>query len=137
MAAVDPDDDDAAFRWAGDDDRIGATPAAAPVAEAPAAAPTRPAQTPSSLLVTYGVLAGVFLIFTIGWVVAVFRSGAPAADLLGEIMAQFGEFLAIASPALWFVTVFALTRGRRTLVRLVLLLLGLIVVAPWPFLLGV
>ena len=39
-------------------------------------------------------------------------------------MFQLGEFLAIARPALWFVAAFILTRGRKPLVRLLWLLVG-------------
>jgi hypothetical protein len=128
---ADPDEDDAALSWAGDDaPSVATAPAAAAVAAA-----AKPA-TPAMLLVTYGVLAGILLIYTIGWVAVVVSSGYTAPDLLGEIMWQFGEFLAIASPALWFVTVLLLTRGRKPLVRLLLLVVGLVVVIPWPFLLG-
>ncbi len=97
-------------------------------------------QIPGVLLVIYGILGGVYLIYTLGWVITVTRlTGVRAAssELLSEIMFQLGEFLAIASPALWFVAVFALTRNRRPVVRLLWVLLGLVVVIPWPFVLGV
>jgi hypothetical protein len=137
MAAVDPDDDDAALRWEGDDDRIGAVPVREPVPETGDATASAPRQTASALLVGYGVLAGIALISTVGWVVTMFRLPSTAFGLLEQIMGQLGELLAIAAPALWFVTVFALTRGRRPITRVVLLLVGLAVVAPWPLLLGV
>ncbi len=131
---ADPAEDDAALSWHGDE-------ADRPAKVTRATLPTTTNEgekpgTPGMLLVTYGVLAGIFLIYTIGWITVVVTSGYTAPDLLGEIMWQLGEFLAIASPALWFVTVMVLTRGRRPLARLLLLVLGLIVVIPWPFILG-
>lgn len=129
---ADPDEHEAALSWAGDD-APPTGPGAKPLVASPADA--KPA-TPAMLLITYGVIAGILLIYTIGWVTVVVTSGYTAPDLLGEIMWQLGEFLAIASPALWFVTVLLLTRGRKPLVRLLLLVLGLVVVIPWPFLLG-
>jgi hypothetical protein len=51
-------------------------------------------------------------------------------------MYQFGEFLAIASPALWFGAVFLLTRGRAPLVTVLWLVIGLVVLVPWPTLFG-
>lgn len=129
---ADPDEDEAALSWAGDD-----APGPQPTAKAPVAPPAEARPTiPAMLLITYGVIAGILLIYTIGWVTVVVTSGYTAPDLLGEIMWQLGEFLAIASPALWFVTVLLLTRGRKPLVRLLLLVLGLLVVIPWPFILG-
>jgi hypothetical protein len=127
-----PDEDEAALSWAGDD-RAAPAPVAEP-GETPA--PER-RSIPAMLLVTYGVIAGILLIYTVGWIITVGRSGFTSSEVLVEAMAQLGEFLAIASPALWFAVVFLLTRDAKPLVRLLLLLLGLLVVLPWPFLLGV
>ena len=132
---VDRDDDLDALSWAGDE----------PVAEPAApATPTTvlveaPAQrgTPGILIVTYGILVGLYLLLTAGWFATVARSTTTLPSLFPEIMYQFGEFLAIASPALWFASVVLLTRGRRPIARLLLLLLGLVVILPWPFVLGV
>jgi hypothetical protein len=119
---------DDALTWEGDEPE--------PVAVAVAAPDERPSL-PGILLITYGVMAGVFLIYTLGWIITVTRSGTSSSLLLLEAMAQLGELLAIASPALWFAAAFALTRGRRPIVRLLALLPGLLVVLPWPFVLGV
>ena len=132
-------DDDEALSWDEvSDPTHTASPAAKPESvvepvETPAEA--KPA-TSSAVLVTYGILGGAYLIYTVGWVISVFNDNRVAyADLLSEVMYQFGEFLALASPALWFVAVLTLTRGRKPIVRLLGLLLGLAVVIPWPFVL--
>ena len=94
---------------------------------------------PAVLLVTYGILGGIHLIYLAGWVIALQRLNAlsvPSTDALTEIMFQLGEALAIVSPVAWFAAAFMLTKGRRPIVRLLWLLAGLIVVAPWPFVLG-
>lgn len=102
----------------------------------PDAEPDAKPGTSSALLVTYGILGGAYLIYTVGWVITVFNDNRIAyADILSEVMYQFGEFLAIASPAIWFATVLTLTRGRKPILRLLGLLLGLAVVIPWPFVL--
>jgi hypothetical protein len=88
------------------------------------------------LLVTYGILAGAYLLYLAGWVVAVSRSTITLPNILGEIMYQFGEFLAIASPLLWLIAVFILTRNSRVIIRLLWLVLGLALLVPWPFVLG-
>jgi len=51
------------------------------------------------------------------------------------VMYQVGEYLAIASPAIWFLTVLALTRKSKPIVRLLLLVLGVFLLIPWPFVL--
>lgn len=132
------EDDEAALSWGDPDashvDAKKPEPARVEVRES---ASTEKPAIPGMLLITYGVLAGVYLIYTIGWIITIMRSGAASSVLLVELMAQLGEFLAIASPALWFATVLLLTRARKPIVRLLLLVLGLIVVLPWPFVLGV
>ena len=140
--------DDDALSWGGETDPSHVD---GPVAERPVveprvpealegtASPTGPQQIPAALLITYGILGGVYLIYTIGWVTTVVRYQAvriPFTDPLSEIMFQLGEFLAIASPALWFAAVFLLSRGRKPLVRLLWILVGLVTVLPWPFVLG-
>jgi hypothetical protein len=140
------DDDDEALSWAGDRDlthvdgrAIEPDPVDDGDADANAddedavdqdAAP----RTSSLLLVVYGVLAGIYLLYTLGWITSL--EFLPMVDLFSGIMYQFGQFLAIASPALWFAAAVVLTRERKPVVRLLWIVLGLVVVAPWPFLLG-
>lgn len=128
------DADDHALAWAGDE------PLTAPV---PKVVEVPPAEakpgTPAALLVTYGILAGVYLIYTIGWVITIQGLGnfrTPSSDVLAEIMFQLGEALAITSPAIWFAAAFILTRGRKPIVRLLWLLVGLVAIVPWPFVIG-
>ena len=140
---------DDALVWAGDEEApptarveptplvemVEPTPLVELVETSPAAHP-RP-QTPASLIVTYGVLAGLYLIYTAGWVINVARSTLIPVDVFTDLMFRIGQGLAIASPFVWFGAVFLLTRGRRPLVRLLWLLVGLAIVIPWPTLLGV
>lgn len=105
-------------------------------AESEATTPMIAPGTGSGILVLYGVFAGAYLLSLVGWIIAVQRDTITLPTLFGEIMYQFGEFLAIAAPAVWFITVLVLTRDRRPVVRLLLLAAGLVVVAPWPFILG-
>jgi hypothetical protein len=157
--AADTDDD--ALSWKGDSDpSLVTTPAAKPAAtsaEAPnapkpdaskpdAAKPSAskpgeaaPKPTSSFLLVTYGILAGAYLIFAVGWIIPiVIERTHPKANLpiFTEIMTQTGEYFAIASGALWFAGVFLLTWRSKPIIRLLLLLAGLVLLIPWPFVLG-
>ena len=129
---MDTDPDADPLSWSGDSDP---THVEAPEPQ-PAGAPRpRPAPgTGSLLLIGYGVFAGVYLLYTIGWFAAVLRNTLTLSGLIPEIMYQFGEFLAIVSPVLWLGTALLLTRGRRPLVRVLWLLVGMVVLVPWPIL---
>lgn len=143
------DRDDEALRWEGDTE-----PAYLPVAPARAAAtasesfgltPTQSESTRSTvakagtgsfLLVSYGIIAGAYLIYTIGWIAPIVTHERPSnPDLLGEFMVRLAQVLAIGAPAIWYGATLLLTRGRRPIVRLLCLLGGLVVLLPWPYLL--
>ncbi|CAN5139550.1 hypothetical protein BH11ACT5_BH11ACT5_04370 [soil metagenome] len=140
---ADLDDDDAALAWAGDEKPV--TAPAKPVIDpvetrVVETSPTAKPQMPAALLITYGILAGAYLIYTIGWVVSVQRYNATVVtspEPLNAFMFGLGEILAMLAPALWFVASLLLTRGRKPVIRLLALLIGLVVVLPWPFVLGV
>lgn len=127
----DPDDD--ALSWG---DETDPTHVDAPADKRTPVDTTDAPATSSVMLVVYGIFAGAYLLFVVGWIIAVQRDTYTQASLLAEIMYQFGEFLAIASPAIWVGAVLLLTRGRRPVLRVLWLLLGLVLVAPWPFILG-
>ena len=103
----------------------------------PVGAPVPEAPTSSILLVTYGIVAGVFLLYAIGWFTTVRRSSYIAPSVLGSFMSVFGEILAVAAAPVWFGVVFLLTRQSKPIVRLLWLLLGLVLLVPIPFVLGV
>lgn len=126
---AEPDDD--ALAWGDDDPSHVAGPSASGGRKA-AAVQTQAAN--SAALVGYGIIAGIYLIYCIGWFVAVQRDDFVQPGLFAEIMFQLGEFLAIASPVLWFGAVFALI--ARPGARLVWLGLGVLVLVPWPFVMG-
>ena len=86
------------------------------------------------LLVTYGILGGVYLICTIGWVVLVAGSGDVDLIRIDGIMFRVAQGLAVAAPSIWFGGTLLLSRGRRAVTAVGLLLLGLVVTLPWPIL---
>ena len=130
------DDDEEALTWAGDEERgqERPRPARTPPVAPDESTEAEPRATGSILLVAYGLLAGTYAIFTVGWVTSVLRSSTTLANLPAEILFQLGEFLAIALPALWFVAVLWLE--RRPPRRLLWLLIGIPLVLPWPWVLG-
>ena len=107
------------------------TPASATDADAPA--------TQSSVaLIGMGIFAGIYLLYIVGWYIGANRIGNPISDSdpVGSFMFSFGAWLAIASPLVWFASVYWLTTSRPKL-RLLWLFLGLILLAPFPFIFGV
>ena len=102
----------------------------------PVEAPAPEAPTSSILLVTYGIVAGVFLLYAIGWFTTVRRSSYVDPSVLGSFMSVLGEILAVAAAPVWFGVVFLLTRRSKPIVRLLWLLLGLVLLVPIPFVLG-
>ena len=131
MAAVE-DEDAEALTWGTERDT---THVEAPESPAEVEEPEdQPHQTGSALLVAYGVFAGAYVLFIAGWLVSVTNTDVPVVDILPTVMYRLGQVLAVASPLLWFGGVLVLTRRVRS--RVLWLLLGLLVVAPWPFILG-
>jgi hypothetical protein len=153
-----PDDD--ALRWDGDDDptlapgwrRVGN---AAPVTDSPEgdggadASPAAPAevqadtdgetstrrQTGSVELVVFGVLAGVYLLYTVGWLLTAVRTTLPGTSIVADAMYQLGLWLSVLAPALWFGLVYAVVAKPAR--RILWLIIGAVVLVPLPFVLGV
>lgn len=123
-------------RWAGETDPTHASGPLPRPADTEPAGEGQPPRTSSVLLILYGVFGGIYLLYTVGWAIAVLRSTLSLPNLFAEIMYQFGEFLAIVSPALWLGAVVLLTHGARPIVRALWLVAGILVLAPWPFILG-
>ncbi len=154
MSSDHPDDD--ALTWAGDTEP--AAPAAGDSAERGTATPRvasgwkvvgkpgrvatdqdtgRQGQMSSVALVTFGILAGIYLLYSIGWLIAAQRDAVAPTDIVGAAMYTVGLWLAVLAPALWIGATFWLTRSSHTLRgRLIALVVGVVVLAPWPFIVG-
>jgi hypothetical protein len=89
----------------------------------------------SPALVGLGILAGVYLLYTIGWFIGVGRLENTLTDPLARFMFSLGTWLAIAAPAVWFASSYWLTRGKPRL-RWTWLILGAVLLAPLPFIAG-
>jgi hypothetical protein len=84
-------------------------------------------------LVGIGMVAATFLLFALGWLLSgrqLQSLGIPIPDVTVVAM-TIGATLA---PIVWFVTVLVLTRSWRTWQRFLLLILGIVLLVPWPFL---
>jgi hypothetical protein len=100
-----------------------------------AAAEKDTAQLSSAMLISYGILGGVYFLETMGWLIHVLRNQIAGASVF-QITDQIVQFLAIASAPLWFTAALLLTRNRTARSRIGWLLLGAFVLVPWPFVLG-
>ena len=122
-----------ALRWDGDD----LTERLAPAGGTPVRAAGRPgAASGSAILIGYGALGGVYLLMTIGWIATALRFQPTSDDPLAAIMERLASVLAVASPLAWFAIAYWLTRGRPIWQRLVWLVLGILLVAPWQLVTG-
>lgn len=135
-----PDDagDDEALSWGDERDpslvssRVDAEPvdgSAPGRASEPVVAGTSPV-----VLVTYGAAAGVYVLYTVAWVLAALADTTPSVSVFAQLMHEFGLFCAIVAPALWVLAVFAL--AKRPFMRVLGLALGALLLIPWPFVLG-
>ena len=142
--ARDPDDD--ALRWEGDDDptlapgwkTVGTPVPLAGPTDSPAIGTTEDADAAkrpgSAELVILGVLGGVYLLYSIGWLITAVTALPQLADPVAQFMYSLGRWLAVAAPALWFATVLWLAAERRR-ARLLWLIAGAVLLVPVPFLL--
>jgi hypothetical protein len=89
----------------------------------------------SPALVGLGILAGVYLLYTIGWLIGAGRLETSLTDPLARFMFSLSTWLAIAAPMVWFAASFWLTRGKPRL-RWTWLILGAVLLAPLPFIAG-
>lgn len=128
-----PDVDDEALTWG---DEADPTHVDSLAEERMPAEPGDAPRASSTMLVVYGIFGGAYLLYVVGWIIAVQRDTYTQASLFSEIMYQLGEFLAIASPAIWLGAVLLLTDAHRVVTRVLWLVAGLLLLAPWPFILG-
>lgn len=84
-------------------------------------------------LVAFGILGGMYLLYTVGWVIGGVGMQAPVMFTLPAFLYQAALWLAVLAPALWFTAVLILTRGAKDWIRIVWLIAGAALLVPWPF----
>lgn len=84
-------------------------------------------------LVGIGMVAATFLLFAVGWLLAGIQLNGLGLPIPSVTVIALTVGAALA-PVVWFVAVLALTRGWRTWQRFLLLILGIVLLVPWPFL---
>lgn len=91
----------------------------------------RPLSTP--MLVTVGIVGGIYLLYTVGWVIGGLNLQGTAMFLIPTVMYQVALWAAVLAPALWFAAVWLLTRKSAGWVRLLGFVGGVLLLVPWPF----
>lgn len=91
-----------------------------------------PAPLGNVLLVSLGVIGGIYALYVIGWIIGGLRLQGVASFLVDP--AAFIPFLwlAILAPVLWFGATFVVTRHSATWVRVAWLIAGVVLLVPWP-----
>lgn len=87
----------------------------------------------TATLVMLGILGGVYLLYTIGWVIGGFGMQAKAMFMLPAPLYLASMWIAVLAPALWFIATLILTRGAKDWVRVSALVVGAALLVPWPF----
>lgn len=152
------DGDDDSLSWDGDDALEARRPEARRRESAPAAKPAPASSTASAgsaadvaaeadvageprgvgtvTLLLLGILGGVYLLFTIGWIIGGVRMQAPVMFTLPAFLYQGALWLAVLAPALWFAAVLVATLRSKDWLRIVWLIAGAALLVPWPFVAG-
>jgi hypothetical protein len=138
----DAPEDDEALRWEGDDALGAPARPRTPTSVAEPLIGGRRASGGAAGLVAIGVLGGVFLLETLGWIQSVTGvvlastisagSGTPL-ELAAFGVNVLGRVAAVLAPALWFTV--AVWRLRITTRCVGWLVVGALVLLPWPALL--
>jgi hypothetical protein len=87
----------------------------------------------NAMLITLGILGGIYLLYAIGWLIGGLRLQGRAEYLVTDVMYQGSFWLAVLAPLLWFATVFVMTLRSHAWVRIVWLIAGVALLLPWPF----
>lgn len=120
-----------------DSESVG-TPDESPVDTADESASDEPAQSQSQplstpMLLLTGIVGGIYLLYTIGWIVGGMNVQGSALFLISGVMYQVALWAAVLAPALWFAAVWLLTRKSPSWVRVLGFLAGAALLVPWPF----
>jgi hypothetical protein len=94
------------------------------------------AGTSSGMLVLYGVFGGIYLLFTVAWLITALRTTIATGTPLDDIMTRASSILAVVAAPAWFIASIALAAGRPSWLRVVALIVGIVVLLPWGLVTG-
>ena len=96
--------------------------------------PEPPAQMPAWALVAFGLFAGVYLLFSVAWLIIALNPPIAFADPVASFMWVASLWFAACGGIIWFLATLILGRYRNMGWRIFMLLLGAAVLIPWPYL---
>lgn len=108
------------------------SPQRRPASDAPVVDDER-APLSTGILLTLGIVGGIYLLYSVGWVVGGLRLKPLANLIVADAMYVPWFILAVAAPALWFLASWVLTRSKAAWIRIALLVVGVVLLVPWPF----
>lgn len=95
--------------------------------------PADPRSLSTPMLLLVGIVGGIYLLYTVGWVIGGLNLQGSASFLIPAVMYQVAFWAAVLAPALWFAAVWLLTRRSPSWVRALGFLGGILLLIPWPF----
>lgn len=96
--------------------------------------PDPPGQTSAGALVMYGLFAGVYLLFSVAWLIIALNPPINFFDVVSSFMWVASLWFATLGGLIWFVATFILGRSRGFGWKFMMLLIGVVVLIPWPYL---
>ena len=84
-------------------------------------------------MIVTGLMAAVYFLTTVAWLIVALRSPIQFADLLSNVMFIIGLWVAVAAGPLWFVGIMVFGREFGFARRVVLYVVGVLVLIPWPY----
>ena len=85
-------------------------------------------------LIVTAVFAACYLLITVAWLIVALRNPLAIADLVGNAMFTLGLWAAVAAGPLVCGGIVVLAKHQSLLKRLLLFVLGILVLIPWPYL---
>ena len=102
-------------------------------ADGTVSAPEEPRSLSTPMLLFIGIVGGIYLLYTIGWIIGGLNLQVSALFLVSGVMYHVGVWSAVLAPALWFAAVWVLTRRTAGWIRVLGLLAGAVLLVPWLF----
>ncbi|KGA20527.1 hypothetical protein GM51_5160 [freshwater metagenome] len=103
--------------------------------DTPTASATQPATTNANVeLIVTAVFAACYLLITVAWLIVALRNPLAIADPVGNAMFTLGLWAAVAAGPLVCGGIVVLAKHQSLLKRLLLFVLGILVLIPWPYL---
>lgn len=88
-------------------------------------------------LIALGILGGVYLLYTVGWIIGGLRlkTAAVSTFLVSTGLFVPAFIIALLAPLIWFGTTYLVTLRSAPWAKYLWFVIGLVLLVPWPFVL--